>query len=99
MRASLSFLSNLRYYFPTFCCFCASCVEWRFQVKISIAVSSNQKKSLSTDFQTSSLVLCSVYYFLTLLYSAFSTLQCICELQSFGNGSVRIGLKATKTLP
>ena len=34
--------------------------------------------------------------FLNLFYSAFSILQCICELQSFGNGSERIGLKATK---
>ena len=31
MRASLffpiAFIPNLRYYFPTFCCFCASCIE------------------------------------------------------------------------
>ena len=36
-RASLSlrisFISNLRYYFPAFHGFCASCVEWRLQVK------------------------------------------------------------------
>ena len=53
---------NLRHYFPAFRCFCASCVEWHFQVKISIANSCNQRNSLSTDFQTSSLALCTAYF-------------------------------------
>ena len=97
IRASLSFrmsfISNLRYYFPAFRCVCASCVEWRFQVKISIANSSNQRNSLSRDLSFTYVL------FLNLLYSSFSILQCICEIQSFGDGSLRIGLKATKTLP
>ena len=60
----ISFLSNVRYYFPAFRCFCASCVEWRFHVEISIANSSiyNQRNSLSTDLQTSILVLWAAYF-------------------------------------
>ena len=67
----------------------ASCVRkcgFFFVIGFSIANSSNQKNSLSTDFQTSSLVLCTVYF---LIYF----------IPRFVNGSVRIGLKATKTMP
>ena len=75
LRASLSFrisfISNLIYYFLAFRCFCASCVEWRFQVKIPIANNSNQRNSLSTDFQTSSLVLCTVYFLINFYFTLF----------------------------
>ena len=56
-------------------CFCASCIKRRFQVNISIANSSNQRNRLPNEQ-------ISLMYrlFLNSLYSAFSILQCICEL-------------------
>ena len=85
MRASLSFrisfISDLRYYFPAFHCFCASCVEWRFQVKILITYSSNQRNSLSKDFQTSSLVLCTVYFLIYfILHFPYSIASVSCKV-------------------
>ena len=63
MRASLAFripfISNYDIIFQLNAAFVLHA-----QVKISIANSSNQKNSLSTDFQTSSLVLCTVYFLL-----------------------------------
>ena len=87
----ISFLFNVRYYFPAFRCFCASCVEWRFHVEISIANSSiyNQRNSLSTDLQTSILVLCKVYFLIYVIPRFRGILQCICELRRYGNGSVK----------